>query len=111
VLADKAYSSRANRVYLRRRGIRAVIPVKADQLVRRRGRGSRGDRPPAFDPAIYRKRHAVERVKRQANSQVLSWPSSMWTAATNFRAKVCHKSSALTMTRDQPRKRVAQDDG
>jgi hypothetical protein len=27
VLADKAYSSRANRAYLRRRGIRAVIPI------------------------------------------------------------------------------------
>ena len=29
-MADKAYSSAANRAYLRRRGIQAVIPVKED---------------------------------------------------------------------------------
>lgn len=60
VLADKAYSSRANRVWLRQRGIRAVIPNKADQLAHRRARGRRGGRPPAFDPVAYRRRHAVE---------------------------------------------------
>ena len=60
VLADKAYSSRANRTYLRRRNIRAVIPPKADQLAARRTRGSAGGRPPAFDPTAYRDRHAVE---------------------------------------------------
>lgn len=60
VLADKAYSSRANRAYLRRRGIRAVIPNKVDQLAHRRARGSAGGRPPAFDPVAYRDRHAVE---------------------------------------------------
>src|ERR1700754_4273064 len=31
VLADKGYSSRANRAYLRRRGIRATIPERRDQ--------------------------------------------------------------------------------
>jgi transposase len=60
VLADKAYSSRANRAYLRRRGIRATIPVKRDQHANRLKRGSRGGRPPRFDPEIYRQRHAVE---------------------------------------------------
>lgn len=30
VAAGKAYSSRGNRAYLRRRGIKAVIPEKAD---------------------------------------------------------------------------------
>ncbi|WP_202805930.1 transposase [Actinopolymorpha alba] len=60
VLADRAYSSRANRVYLRRRGIRATIPVKVDQAAHRRNRGSRGGRPPAFDSDIYKQRHAVE---------------------------------------------------
>jgi hypothetical protein len=35
VLADKAYSSRANRAYLRRRAITATIPVKADQAANR----------------------------------------------------------------------------
>jgi transposase len=60
VLADKAYSSRANRAYLRRRGIRATIPIKRDQQANRLKRGPRGGRPPRFDPDIYRQRHAVE---------------------------------------------------
>ncbi len=60
VLADKAYSARANRTYLRRRGIPASIPVKADQQANRRKKGSAGGRPPTFDPDRYRQRHAVE---------------------------------------------------
>lgn len=60
VLADKAYSSRGNRAYLRRRGIRATIPVKDDQQAHRKARGSAGGRPPAFDRDAYRQRHAVE---------------------------------------------------
>ena len=60
VLADKAYSSKANRDHLRRRGIRCVIPVKVDQAAHRRNRGSRGGRPPAFDQEAYKQRHAVE---------------------------------------------------
>ncbi|MFL1426695.1 MULTISPECIES: transposase, partial [unclassified Nocardiopsis] len=42
---DKAYSSRANRAYLRRRGIKAVIPEKADQAANRKRKGSAGGRP------------------------------------------------------------------
>ena len=60
VLGDKAYSARANRSYLRRRGIAATIPVKADQQANRRKKGSAGGRPPTFDSTEYRKRHAVE---------------------------------------------------
>jgi transposase len=60
VLADKAYSSKTNRAYLRRRGIRCTIPVKDDQAVNRRKRGSKGGRPPAFDREVYKQRHAVE---------------------------------------------------
>ncbi|WP_443067494.1 IS5 family transposase [Streptomyces sp. NBC_01426] len=61
VLADKAYSSRAIRDHLRKRGIRAVIPVPADQRGHRLRRGSRGGRPPAFDREAYRQRNTVER--------------------------------------------------
>ncbi|MFJ2909506.1 transposase [Streptomyces sp. NPDC087228] len=60
VLADKANSSRAIREHLRRRGIRAVIPVLADQRGHRLRRGSRGDRPPAFDRETYKQRNTVE---------------------------------------------------
>jgi len=60
VLGDKAYSSRANRAYLARRGIKATIPVKDDQAAHRKARGTAGGRPPAFDPIAYRDRHAVE---------------------------------------------------
>ena len=60
-MADKAYSSAANRAYLRRRGIQAVIPVKEDQKKNRRARGRSGGRPPAFDPGRYKERNTVER--------------------------------------------------
>ncbi|NCL73370.1 IS5 family transposase [Rhodococcus sp. YH1] len=60
VLADKAYSSRANRSYLRRRRIKATIAIPSDQLAHRRNRGSGGGRPPVFDRTVYRQRHAVE---------------------------------------------------
>jgi hypothetical protein len=60
VLADKAYGSRANRAYLRRRGIRCTIPDKADQIRHRKARGRRGGLPPAFDPEDYKARATVE---------------------------------------------------
>jgi transposase len=65
VLGDKAYSSTAIRASLRRRGIKATIPEPADQVGRRRQRGSGGGRPPAFDPAPYQQRNVVERAFSQ----------------------------------------------
>ena len=62
VLADKAYSSRAIRSYLRRRRIRATIPEPADQRANRIRRGSGGGRAPAFDAEQYKRRNTVERA-------------------------------------------------
>jgi transposase len=53
VLGDGAYSARANRAHLRRRGLPATIPVKADRQAQRRTKGSAGGRPPAFDSERY----------------------------------------------------------
>ncbi|WP_443041169.1 IS5 family transposase [Streptomyces sp. B21-102] len=65
VIADKAYSSRGFRAYLRKRGIVQTIPEKADQQRHRHNRGRRGGRPPMFDRQIYRQRNVVERCFNQ----------------------------------------------
>ncbi|MEV8563930.1 IS5 family transposase [Streptomyces sp. NPDC051917] len=60
--ADKAYSCRRIRIYLRRRQIPHSIPEKKDQVGHRLARGSAGGRPPAFDRAAYKRRNEVERM-------------------------------------------------
>jgi transposase len=62
LLGDKAYSNRQVRSYLRRRRIIATIPEKADQIAHRAKQGSKGGRPPAFDPIAYRDRNTTERA-------------------------------------------------
>ncbi|MFI8986319.1 hypothetical protein ACIG63_14865 [Streptomyces antimycoticus] len=54
-------TDREIRNHLRRRGIRAVIPERADQQANRRQRGRTGGRPPVFDRETYKQRNTVER--------------------------------------------------
>lgn len=61
VAGDKAYSSRSNRTYLRKRKIRAVIPEKADQAANRIKKGWGGGRPVSHDAELYKYRNTVER--------------------------------------------------
>lgn len=61
LLADKAYCSAAHRRRLVRRGIKVVIPQRADQIANRKRRGRAGGRPPGFDATAYRGRNVVER--------------------------------------------------
>lgn len=68
VAADKAYSSKANRAHLRKKGVKGVIPVKADQAANRKKRGSRGGREYAFDSALYKDRNTVERCINKLKS-------------------------------------------
>lgn len=49
VSGDKAYSSRRNRRYLRRRRIKHTIPEPKDQRANRRRKGSSGGRPTGFN--------------------------------------------------------------
>ncbi|MFJ1954356.1 transposase [Streptomyces microflavus] len=59
--ADKAYSNRGTRAYLRKRGIQHVIPEKRDQAAGRLCRGSRGGRP----PGLHRDRKACLGCRRE----------------------------------------------
>ncbi|MFJ8039115.1 IS5 family transposase [Kitasatospora sp. NPDC096147] len=62
VSADKGYGNRRTRSRLGGRGIRYVIPEKADQAAGRLRRGRVGGRPPGFDEERYEKRYTVERA-------------------------------------------------
>ncbi|MFE1907379.1 IS5 family transposase [Streptomyces gardneri] len=70
---DKAYSSRRNRRYLRRRQIKHTIPEPKDQRANRKRRGSGGGRPTGFDSEIYKRRNEVERtINRLKNSRAVA---------------------------------------
>ena len=61
VLADKGYPSKANRAWLRARGIAATIPEREDQIGHRRKRPGRPINFGAEQKKRYRGRNVVER--------------------------------------------------
>ncbi len=61
LLADKAYSHDSTRARLRQLKIAHTIPERSDQIARRKSKGSKGGRPPAFSGRIYKHRNTVER--------------------------------------------------
>jgi len=67
LLADKGYAHNSTRIHLRKHRITHTIPERSDQLAHRKAQGSRGGRPPAFDPLIYRHRNTVERGFNRSN--------------------------------------------
>jgi hypothetical protein len=72
-LADKGYAHDSSRIHLRAQRIAHLIPERSDQIARRKPRGSRGGRPPAFDALTYRHRNTVERGFNRLKTGV-GWP-------------------------------------
>ena len=73
LIADKAYCAREHRLTLTARGIKVVIPERADQIRHRQNRGSAGGRPPALDAELYKRRNVVERSFTLTSSGA-DWP-------------------------------------
>ncbi|GHB70165.1 hypothetical protein GCM10010377_71100 [Streptomyces viridiviolaceus] len=90
---DKAYPSRRNRRYLRRRQIKHTIPAPKNQRFHRRSRGIRGSRPVGFDKEKYKRRNEVERT--------INALKSFRAVATRYdkRAYVSHGTVALAAIR------------
>lgn len=61
LLGDKAYSHDSTRVRLRERKISHTIPERSDQIDRRKAKGSKGGRPPAFSGRSYKHRNTIKR--------------------------------------------------
>lgn len=57
---DKGYSFAKCRRFLRRRGVKHLIPERDDQKEQRKNKGRAGGRPVVFEAAVYAQRNAVE---------------------------------------------------
>lgn len=86
VAADKGYSSRKIRAYLRRRGIACTIPERSDQIHSRR---RRGEKLCHLDRRIYRRRNVVERcIGRLKQQRAL---------ATRYDKRAIHYQAMVTL--------------
>lgn len=83
VAADRAYSHRRIRQWLRCRHIQAVIPERRDQIAHRRGR------PPHFNRQQYRRRNVIERC--------VGWLKEARAVATRFDKLAIHYLGTLKL--------------
>jgi transposase len=83
---DKGYSYPAIRAWLRRFGVRAVIPERRDQVERR---AHRPGRKPTFDRAAYRRRHVIENC--------VGWLKEARGVATRFEKLAIHYLGLLKL--------------
>ena len=86
VTADKAYDSVANRMYLRKRAIRPVIPDRG--LAEGKKRRRRGPKP-SLDRVDYRRRNTVERM--------FGWLKECRRIATRYEKKAAHFLSMVKL--------------
>jgi transposase len=78
-------------------------PEKSDQIARRKAEGSRGGRPPAFDPERYADRNVVERCfNRLEQIRDLAW-----VPRTVSRRATCTYSQMRPPTRSRRIGRIA----
>lgn len=88
VLADKGYPLKANRAWLRDRGIAATIPDRDDQIAHRRRRGGRPIDFGAQQHVRYKGRNVVERCfNRLKQWRGIAMRSDK--LARNYRAAIC----------------------
>jgi transposase len=80
---DRGYSVPRIRAWLRAHRIRAVIPQRADQRARHRGR------PLGFDPVAYRRRNVIERR--------VGWLKERRRIATRFEKLAVHFLAVLNL--------------
>lgn len=86
VVADKGYSARTIRAYLRRRGIAATIPERIDQI---NGRLRRGETLCRLDRTFYRRRNVIERCfSRLKQNRAL---------ATRYDKRASHYQAMVTL--------------
>lgn len=76
---DRGYSYPTIRAWLRRFGVRAVIPERRDQVERR---AHRPGRKPTFDRVAYRRRHVIENC--------VGWLEEARGVATRFEKLAIH---------------------
>jgi transposase len=80
-------------------GHKFTSPERRDQIAHRRRRGSRGGRPPGFDPHLYRDRNVVERCFNRLK-QFLDLATRYAKRAAYYRAEMVIAAIVLWLRTD-----------